>query len=70
MGPHFAEAAEQMDGKVKFAKVDVESNPEISQRFEIMSIPTIIIFKDGEQINRVSGAMPSEELVSLAEEAL
>ena len=69
MEPHFEEAAEELKGKVKFAKVNVEQNSDLANRFQVMSIPTIIYFKDGEQVNRVTGAMPSDEIVASAEES-
>jgi len=69
MGPHFAEAAKELKGKVKFAKVDVDKENELAQRFQVMGIPTLIFFKDGEQVHRTSGAMPSEEIAALAKES-
>ena len=45
-----------------FAKVDVDSNQELSQRFQIMSIPTVIFFKNGKQVERFSGAIPEDDL--------
>jgi thioredoxin len=64
MAPHFEAAAKQLKGKVNFGKVDVEEAQELAGRFEVMSIPTLVYFKNGEQINRTSGAMPSDEIVS------
>lgn len=69
MGPHFAEAAKEMKGKVKFAKVDVDKEGDLAQRFQVMGIPTLIFFKNGEQVNRTSGAMHSEDIVSMADES-
>ena len=69
MAPYFEAAAKEMKGKVNFGKVDVESNPQISERFQIMSIPTLIVFDKGEQINRASGAMPKDEILSLIEDS-
>jgi len=63
MGPIFDEAAGDMKGKANFGKVDVDSNQELAQRFGVMSIPTIILFKDGEQEDRIVGAVPKEEIV-------
>jgi thioredoxin 1 len=53
---------------VKFGKVDIESQGELAQRFQVMSIPTLIFFKDKEQVNRISGAMPAEDLKKTLEE--
>jgi thioredoxin 1 len=62
MGPIVDNLAEQFQGKVKFGKVNVEDNPEISSKFEISSVPTFVILKEGEVLKRVSGAMSQEEL--------
>lgn len=68
MGPHFEVAAREMKGKVNFGKINIEESSELAGRFEVMSIPTIIYFKDGEQVNRTSGAMPSDEIVAACQE--
>lgn len=69
MGPVFEETAKEMKGRAKFAKVDVDANGELAQRFQVMSIPTLIVFRDGEQVDRVSGALPKDELVKLIQKA-
>jgi thioredoxin 2 len=61
MAPHFAQAARQMP-RVRFVKVDTEANPRLSQHFGIRSIPTLILFHNGQEIQRVSGAMSAQEL--------
>lgn len=55
--------AEEYDGKVKFVKIDVDADPEISQQFSVMSIPTFIIFKDGQPISdsTLIGVHPKSE---------
>ena len=47
---------------IKFGKVDADAESELTQKFRIMSIPTLLYFKDGEMVNRTSGAMPKEDL--------
>jgi thioredoxin 1 len=47
---------------VKFIKVNVDDNPDIAQRYGIMSIPTLIAFKNGEAVNTTVGFRPKEEL--------
>ena len=69
MAPIFEEIANEMKGKVKFGKVDVDSESELAQRFQVMSIPTTIFFKDGEQVDRAVGAMPKEDLVEKIKDA-
>lgn len=69
MAPHFEAAAKELKGKVNFAKVDVDKVTDVAQRFDIMSIPTIILFKNKEQINRVSGALHKEAIKDLVSES-
>jgi len=64
MAPVIEELARDYAGKATFAKVNVDENPEISQRYNIMSIPNFIIFKDGKPVERILGAVgrgPLEE---------
>ena len=61
MAPHFAGAAREMP-QVRFAKVDTEAAPKASVRYRIRSIPTLILFDQGREIARSSGAMRAAEL--------
>lgn len=63
LNPIIDEIADEMSGKVKVASLDVDANPELSQEFGVRSIPTIILFKDGQPVDRSIGAVPKEELV-------
>ncbi len=61
LGPIFDEAS----GKIKdakFGKVDIDKNQKLAGRFQVMSIPTLLFFKDGEQVDRHSGVMRVEEI--------
>ncbi len=62
MAPHFAEAAKQMP-RVRFAKVDTEAATQTAARFAIRSIPTLIVFKGGQEIARQPGAMQAGDIV-------
>ena len=53
--------------KIHFCKVDVDELQDLAGQFDIMSIPTIILFKDGEEVNRMIGAVPQEEFISQLE---
>jgi len=66
MAPVIEELARDYAGRATFAKVNVDENPEISQRYNIMGIPHFIIFKDGKPVERIVGAVGREPL----EEAL
>lgn len=48
--------------KVKFARIDVDENKSLSEKFNITSIPCLIVFKDGKEVERITGALPEEIL--------
>ena len=60
-----AKQAEENEGKIKVGKVNVDEEPELAMKFGIMSIPTIIVFKDGEVANKTMGFQPKENLMAL-----
>ena len=63
MAPSFAEAAQQLEPHYRLAKVDTEQSQNIAARFNIRSIPTMAIFKNGREIARQSGAMNTSSLI-------
>jgi thioredoxin 2 len=63
MAPQYAEAASELEPAVRVAKLDTESAPQIAQRFAIRSIPTLILFRDGREAARHSGAMGRADIV-------
>lgn len=65
LGPVVAEIAEEMDGKIKVGKVNVDEEGELAARFGIMSIPTVMVFKNGEVTNTSVGFCSKEELIAL-----
>ena len=62
MGPMIEKLAKEHDGKVFFGKLDVDHNGAVPQKYQIMSIPTLLVFKNGELVDRIVGAMPYEIL--------
>ena len=62
MAPHFERAAAALEPDVRLAKLDTEAAPAIAARFGIRSIPTVIAFRDGQEIARQSGAMDQASL--------
>ena len=66
MGPAFAEAAGKLFPDVRLAKVDTSSEQAIAARFGIRAVPTLILFRDGREIARQSGAMGAADLVRWA----
>jgi thioredoxin 2 len=63
MAPHFAQAARQLKGKVVFAKVDSDASPQLSARFGIRSIPTMVRLHGGREDKRMSGALQAAQIV-------
>ena len=61
-GPIFESAAKELEPKLRFAKLNTESQPNIATRWRIQSIPTLILFKAGKEVARVSGALPAGQL--------
>jgi thioredoxin 2 len=65
VAPELEKVAEHMAGKALVLKVDTDANPELSSRFGIRSIPTIGVFANGREVNRVSGARPAAAIEAL-----
>ncbi|MGH9071078.1 MAG: thioredoxin [Acidimicrobiales bacterium] len=63
IAPILAEIAAEKADVLQVAKVNVDDNLEISRRFQVMSIPTLILFKDGEPVKRIVGAKPKAQLL-------
>lgn len=62
--PTFAQAATQLQGRCRLAKLDSEANPQPATQLGIRSIPSLILFRDGREIARQSGAMPLPQLLA------
>ena len=58
LGPTIEKLGESYEGKALIGKVNVDDEPELAQRFGVMSIPTVIFFRNGEEIDRKVGLMP------------
>jgi thioredoxin 1 len=70
IAPSIDELAAELDGQVKFAKVDVDSNPEIAAKYGIRGIPTLLLFKDGNPVDQLVGAIPKAAIKKRLEAAL
>ena len=62
VSPIVEELAEEYEGKISFAKLDVDQNPRTASQYGIMSIPTLLIFKDGNPVSNIVGFRPKAEL--------
>ncbi|MCH5303566.1 MAG: thioredoxin [Ruminococcus sp.] len=69
LSPAVDSVSEQVDG-VDFYKVNIDEEPELAREFGIMSIPTLIVFKDGEILEQSIGIIPEADIKELAEKAL
>ena len=63
IAPILEEIATEQTGKLRVAKLNVDENPDIARRFDVMSIPTLIVFKDGQPAKRLVGAKPKGALL-------
>jgi thioredoxin 1 len=70
VGPIVEELAQEYSGKVEFGKVNVDNVPTIASNYGVMSIPTLIMFKDGKPVEQVIGYKPKNELKKLLDNAL
>jgi len=62
IAPIVEELAKEYSGKVVFGKLNVDDNPETTQRFGVMAIPTLLVMKDGKEVDRVVGIVPKNQL--------
>lgn len=70
IAPHVDEVATQFAGKAKVGKVDVDSNQGTAARYQVRGIPTLLVFKGGEVVDQVVGAVSKEKLAEMLQEQL
>jgi thioredoxin-like negative regulator of GroEL len=63
LAPVIDELAAEMDGRVRFAKLNVDDNPATAARFHVRSIPTLLVLKEGREVDRLVGVQPKAEIV-------
>lgn len=64
MAPVLEELSDDMTGKLKVAKLDVDANPQTAGAYNIMSIPTLVLFKDGKAVKQIVGFRPKQDLMN------
>ena len=70
VAPVVDEIAEQYDGQIKVVKLNTDENPQVASQYGIRSIPTLMIFKDGQRVDMVVGAVPKTTLATTIEKYL
>ena len=70
VGPIVDQLAAESNGRYRIAKLNVDDNPQTASRYQIASIPTMLIFKDGAVIDRIVGAQPKQAIVERLTQAL
>jgi len=65
VAPRVAEVARQLAGRGLVLKVNSDDNPDTSSRHNIRSIPALLVFRGGQEINRAAGAMPTDQILAL-----
>ena len=70
IAPSIDELASELDGQIKFAKVDVDENPGIAMKYGIRGIPTLLVFKDGAPVDQMVGAQTKSDIKKRLEAAL
>ncbi|MFT5387344.1 MAG: thioredoxin 1 [Candidatus Omnitrophota bacterium] len=64
IGPIIDELATELTGKLKVTKLDIDQAQEIAAKFNVMSIPTMLVFKNGEVVEQIVGAVPKEAILA------
>jgi len=62
IGPVVEELAGKYQGKMKMGKLNVDDHPQVAAQFRIMNIPTLLLFKGGQEVDRIVGVVPKDEL--------
>ncbi len=70
LSPVYDSLGEQMKEKTEFLKVDIDQSMELAQRFSVTTVPTVIVFKDGKEMDRLVGFIPKNNLQDKVEEYL
>jgi len=64
IGPIIDQLSIELQGKIKIGKVNVDDSSELAGQFNVMSIPTLLIFKDGKPVDQIVGALPKDRLLA------
>jgi thioredoxin 1 len=70
IGPSIEQLAVEYDGKAKVYKLDVDSEGELAMQYGVMSIPALLVFKGGKEVDRMVGAAPKAEIAALIDRSI
>ena len=70
IGPFIEQIADEYDGRLKVGKINVDEQAALATSHEIVSIPTLVIYKDGEVVSKTSGALPKHDIEALFRELI
>ncbi|RPD83959.1 thioredoxin [Neisseria weixii] len=70
IAPSLDALAEEFHGKAKIVKINVDKNPQLAMQYDVRSIPTLMTFKQGKNLQRMAGAMPKSQLAGLINQIL
>jgi thioredoxin 1 len=70
IAPHVEALAKDYDGKIRVGKCDIDANQDFSSQYDIRSIPTLLVFKEGKVVGQVVGAVPKTKIEDLIKKAL
>ena len=64
LGPILEEVERELEDKVKFTKIDTDENLDVAKKYQISGLPTLLVFKDGEVVERMVGLMPKNSIIT------
>jgi thioredoxin 1 len=70
IAPHVEAIAREYDGKLRVGKFDIDANPQVPTQYEIRSIPTLLLFKNGQVVGHLVGAVPRAKIEDMVKKAL
>lgn len=70
MGPAIEQVGKVLEGRVDATKLNVDENPDVAARYDIHSIPSLVLFRGGQEVSRTIGAAPKEAYLKFIEKAL
>ncbi len=70
LGPIVEQVAQEYEGRVKVGKLNVQDNPATAQKYNVMSIPLLVLFKGGQPVQQLLGLQPAEQIKAMLDSAL